>query len=319
MQRLNIFISSAMLELHDERILLKNDFKVHQDIDTFVFEADAGARPESIQRAYLDEVAAADLYIGIFWNHYGEATIEEFRHAKALGKPCFIYVKDFQVSRDKRLEVFLNEIADLRTGVVYRRFNNILDLIGFARKDVQNWLVREWRQSNEKRKVSDITAFRLQQDAIHVVNLCQQTDTIKVLESKGSPPTTYLIEYSMNGIIGIDADERPMIGNRHIVEFDLDAKHYPFNLPHTKFITPIFHPNIYQPEGVVCMGWHQLPYHLSDVCIHIARMIDYQVFHCGEGSPFPSNHKAARWARKNLDIFPLTEWAPPKGDWGQFS
>jgi len=42
----------------------------------WLWEKDAGARPEPIRSTYLKEVEACDLYIGLFWLGYGPITIK---------------------------------------------------------------------------------------------------------------------------------------------------------------------------------------------------------------------------------------------------
>jgi len=73
-----------MRELHNERILLKQVLE-EKGLRVFAFEADAGARPETAQAACLDEVANADVYLGLFWNDFSEAVLEEFDCARSLG------------------------------------------------------------------------------------------------------------------------------------------------------------------------------------------------------------------------------------------
>jgi hypothetical protein len=75
-------------QLEDERV--RKRALADRDIDVFVFELDAGARSQSIQQTFLDEVEHADLYIGLFWKGYGQYTIEEFEHAQMLGIDCLI-------------------------------------------------------------------------------------------------------------------------------------------------------------------------------------------------------------------------------------
>src|SRR5215213_10293679 len=116
-QRLRIFVSSKMQELAPERSIMKTaleDLKV----DAWIFEEDAGARPESIQQTYLKELENADLYIGVFWKNYGEYTIEEFEYALKLGKDCLIYEKrdDVEGQRSPQLQDFLDGIGDVKTG-----------------------------------------------------------------------------------------------------------------------------------------------------------------------------------------------------------
>lgn len=90
--QLRVFISSSMQELAAERTEAKGSLDELQ-IDVWAFEDDAGARPQSIQKTFLDEIQRSDLFIGIFWNSYGQHTINEFEHARSLGKPCLIYEK----------------------------------------------------------------------------------------------------------------------------------------------------------------------------------------------------------------------------------
>jgi hypothetical protein len=79
-------------------------------IEAFVFEKDAGARPYSIQQTYLEELEAANLYIGVFWKGYGKYTIEEYEHAQTLGMDCLSYEKREEVGngRDPELQAFLD-------------------------------------------------------------------------------------------------------------------------------------------------------------------------------------------------------------------
>ena len=305
--KLKAFISSKTKELHDERLVLKHKL-LSRGIDAFVFELDAGARPETPQQAYLDEVANSDLYIGIFWNQYSTPTIEEFQQARKLGKPCLIYVKNFDVNREPLLEKFLHEISNSSSGLTYRFFNDVLELSTFSSQDIQEWLVRDWRQKSKEHGLYGTRMRLLENDAIRMLELVQRTNTIQIVKSEGSPPLRYLIKFLLDGIIGIDEDEKPLIGNNHIVEIVIH-KDYPMSLPFIQFQTYIFHPNIYQ-KGQVCMGWFKIPYQLDDVCIYLARMIDYQIF----DTKAPANSMAAKWADNHENLFPLKSWKLSEDD-----
>jgi ATP-dependent DNA helicase RecG len=98
-QPLSLFISSKMTELADERHAVQNAFSEY-DMHCWLWEKDAGARPESIDSTYLKEVEACDLYIGLFWLGYGPYTIEEYEHARKHDKDCLIYEK--HIDTDKR-------------------------------------------------------------------------------------------------------------------------------------------------------------------------------------------------------------------------
>ena len=78
-----------MEELAVERKVVKAALATFH-VDAWVFETDAGARPDTIEQTYLKEIEAADLYIGVFWKGYGAYTIAEYEHASSLKKPCFM-------------------------------------------------------------------------------------------------------------------------------------------------------------------------------------------------------------------------------------
>ena len=76
-RRLQAFISSRMAELANERAVIKKLLD-EAEIDAWVFEEDAGARPKTIQETYLEEVEDADIYIGIFWKGGISTTGKEY-------------------------------------------------------------------------------------------------------------------------------------------------------------------------------------------------------------------------------------------------
>ncbi len=111
------FVSSRMKELASERAALKAAL-AELGIDAFVFEDDAGARAQGIRDTYLDELDAADLYIGLFGRGYGAYTVEEFEHAQALGLDCLVYEKHDGSPREAALQAFLDRVGHVETGTV---------------------------------------------------------------------------------------------------------------------------------------------------------------------------------------------------------
>ena len=85
--RLRVFVSSKMTEPAEERMTIKTALDSLY-VDAWVFEKDQGARPEGARQAYLEEVEASDLYVGIFWCNLGDSTKEEYEHAVELGRDC---------------------------------------------------------------------------------------------------------------------------------------------------------------------------------------------------------------------------------------
>lgn len=129
-----------MSELAAERQVIKAALDA-LEVDAWVFEQDAGARPEAIQETYLKEVAKADLYLGVFWQGYGAYTIDEFEHARQLGKPCLIYEKRTELEgRDPALEAFLDQISQVERGLTIQWFDSTEQIGGYVRRDVAAWL-----------------------------------------------------------------------------------------------------------------------------------------------------------------------------------
>jgi hypothetical protein len=299
------FVSSATTELRDERFIVKQMLSA-RGMNAFVFELDAGARPETPQRAYLNEIAAADVYLGIFWNQYSAPTVEEFEHAVTLGLPRFIYVKDYDVHRGPELSCFLERIADGRSGLTLRHFSDVIELSKFVQEDLANWLVHDWREKSQKLARPHVIMLRLSHDAATLVNLTQKWPAINILSTTGTPPHHYLIEFNLRGITGLDPSGEIIEVRRHVVEFDIHQD-YPMSLPFTRFQQPIFHPNVFE-NGTICMGWFGIPYTLADVVVHVARMIDFQIYN----TQSQSNYPAALWAEEHKDLFPLDGWEVPK-------
>jgi len=111
-------------------------------VNAFVFEADAGARTETIQETYLEAVEHADLYIGVFWKGYGAATIEEYEHAQTQGMDCLIYEKrdEVEAERDPKLQAFLDRIGgEVTRGHTPRWFTRASDLGKRVKEDVASW------------------------------------------------------------------------------------------------------------------------------------------------------------------------------------
>jgi ubiquitin-protein ligase len=145
---------------------------------------------------------------------------------------------------------------------------------------------------------------RLRHDEEQMLILASSTPSIEILETHGSPAHRYLIRYNMKGVAGIDENQAPRYASHHLVEMAVPDG-YPWNMPYAQFYTPVFHPNIYE-LGHVCYGWFRIPYELSDIAVHIGRMIDYQVFSTEDAS----NREAAAWAREHDNLFPLQDWKP---------
>ncbi len=142
---LNIFISSKMVELKQERdaifelipTLDYGEIKLH----AWVFEEDAGAAGKPIREVYLDALKKSALYLGLFWNQYGEYTIDEFDRATEWGIVQHIYVKDVEADkRDSRLVDFLNKHGDVKKGITAKWFKTTDELCAAVKRSIEQWI-----------------------------------------------------------------------------------------------------------------------------------------------------------------------------------
>ena len=74
-RQLRVFVGSAMTELRDVRSVLNKALE-DRGIEPFVYEAAAGAQPDTITETSLRELRESDVFIGLFWQKHpeGDAT-----------------------------------------------------------------------------------------------------------------------------------------------------------------------------------------------------------------------------------------------------
>lgn len=144
--KLMVFVSSKMVELRDVRDIVTKALE-DRGINAWVYERDVSARPESVEETSLAEVESSDVYVGLFDKKYGPVTIEEFLHARFHDKPCFVYIRDKDASRDNELADFLDaHVYDLTKGVTYSYFTGAVRLGEQIADDVMGWLVKSHRE-----------------------------------------------------------------------------------------------------------------------------------------------------------------------------
>ena len=144
---IQIFISSKMLELAPERQRLY-DFLPTLDFDEFrvrawVFENDVSANNDSIRRIYLEALGKSHLYVGLFFNDYGEWTIDEFECASEWFIPRLIFIKK-STARNSKLNAFLDKIGDVETGITPAYFETVEDLCSKIEAAIGKW-IEEYR------------------------------------------------------------------------------------------------------------------------------------------------------------------------------
>ncbi len=146
----NVFISSKMVELKAERDALYallptlnfGDIRLH----AWVFEEDAPANSRSIRDNYLKALQDSALYLGLFWNAYGEWTIDEFERAREWGMERHIYVKDVEAKkRDSQLADFLKKHGSVTDGITAKWFKTTEELCQAVTKSIEAWIIERLR------------------------------------------------------------------------------------------------------------------------------------------------------------------------------
>jgi len=156
-EKLKVFISSKMAELRDVREIVRDTLRTH-GFEAFVYEESAGARPETVVATSLQEVEEADIYVGLFWQKYGEVTVEEYRYARKCERPCFVYIRDKDLSREPKLEAFLEaEVYDPTRGVTYYYFDSVLQLGNTVVSDIMAWWTRHYRKLLAQSRAAEVS------------------------------------------------------------------------------------------------------------------------------------------------------------------
>lgn len=144
-----VFISSVITGFEAQRDA------VRQAILTLGHEAiraeDFGVRPDTPQRACLNELRESDLVVLVIGGRYGavqpgsglSATHEEFRDAAAT-KPVLVFVEHLAEREPAQLQ-FLSEVQDWASGKLTGGFSVADELQSIAIRAIRDWEVREAR------------------------------------------------------------------------------------------------------------------------------------------------------------------------------
>jgi predicted ATPase len=149
-RRLRVFVSSTLGELAEERRAVSRAISALR-LTPVMFEA--GARPYPPGEVYRAYLAQSDVFIGIYWQRYGEVSVgmevsgleEEFLLSGADGLPRLLYVKAPAPGREPRLAELLTRI---RQGASYRRFSTPAELGRLVRDDLATLLSERFAASS---------------------------------------------------------------------------------------------------------------------------------------------------------------------------
>lgn len=152
----------------------------------------------------------------------------------------------------------------------------------------------------------NIRETRLRNEYNKVRELVDRSDFVHIVATDGTPPDRYKIRFTCNGVESIRPNGQPVLRDVHEVSVYLHAE-YPLKQPQLKWLTPIFHPNIHV-TGAVCIGAWWAAKTLDELLLTLGEMVQYKNLDPKD----PMNSKAAQWANRNRQLFPIDS-RPLKG------
>ncbi|WP_414620242.1 ubiquitin-conjugating enzyme E2 [Calothrix sp. CCY 0018] len=123
--------------------------------------------------------------------------------------------------------------------------------------------------------------------------------TLAIVSTQGKPVEIYKIEYRCKGIESV-RNNQPVYRTTHNVEITL-GNNYPKDQPKAKFITDIFHPNVFSNKNVCLGSYWTMAENLSELVIRIGKIIQYSKDVLNLKSP--ANGAAKNWAENNMHLF----------------
>jgi ubiquitin-protein ligase len=138
---------------------------------------------------------------------------------------------------------------------------------------------------------------RMKNDYEEMLRLKAESSIID-FQTTGNPPYRYMLTFHCAGI-RIDDTGKPAIIQEHHCQVGLGA-HYPSQPPDVTWLSPIFHPNI-KMQAVCHSGQWAPSWSLAEFISELADMARYMKFNLQS----PLDTKAAEWAKRNLNLFPL--------------
>jgi len=147
-----VFVSSKQGELDPERKALRDALQ-SPEWDNFTFEW-SGAFSDSARDVYLKQVAEADVYLGIFFEMYSQATADEYHEARRLGKPILIYFKRCAERQPELTKFVLEEIQPAHK---YQEFATTEELVSHL-PDIRRALDAEVRKHQRQAYLDALVA-----------------------------------------------------------------------------------------------------------------------------------------------------------------
>lgn len=139
-----VFVSSTWLDLQPERKAIETVSQRLREVK-FIGMEYFGSRDERTRRVSLDEVDRSQVYVGIIGGRYGSGITEaEYRRARELHLPCFIYFKQATtIPLDQPVqdaEKLARLKAELQSQHSVTEFSNHDELAAKLTADLHRWL-----------------------------------------------------------------------------------------------------------------------------------------------------------------------------------
>jgi hypothetical protein len=146
-----VFVSSTWLDLQPERRALMEALNRMEEM-RFVGMEFFGNRPDDTHDASIDQVDLCEVFVGIIGHRYGSGITEaEYRRARALNLPCFVYFKGGEAAssaltdNDPALAAKLAAFKqELRRGHTVKEVGSPEELAASATADLHNWVAARW-------------------------------------------------------------------------------------------------------------------------------------------------------------------------------
>lgn len=146
-----VFVSSTWNDLQPERRALMDALNRMEEM-RFVGMEFFGNRPDDTHDASIDQVDLCEVFVGIIGFRHGSGITEaEYRRARKLGLPCFVYFKREDLSRPELTDGNAEGSAklaafkqDLLRGHTVKEFTSPEELAANATADLHNWVAARW-------------------------------------------------------------------------------------------------------------------------------------------------------------------------------
>ena len=153
-----------------------------------------------------------------------------------------------------------------------------------------------WREVSAA--ASDPRKSRLLAEKEKIDELNKESDFVRIIAQDGNQkaPERYMATFTCRGIMGINANNEPIYGNRHEVEINCDYN-FPSEPPKLRWITSIWHPNIHHRTKEVCINRKEWVAGMTivDLCRQLFEMTQYKNYHAVHVEPHPLDGKVAKW------------------------